>query len=259
MASSKSSQTATLFPAFSMSVSSLRLFDAATDKLDRRAVRRDPSFDPVMLPQKTLTEPMSRPRSRSRFWGSRVSSILPPLMSSPADSQPRLLRRKPPPSAPAEVSPVSQHSPVLAHLPSRPPSDASVKTDELDSPSAQTLSSVSLSLHQSPVASSADMPPSFSLSSLENAHTHHTASTTPSPESKPVEPSKRRNSVINSLALADNAPRPGRLQKGLSHIRRRSTSLYQLPLICEPSPDTMPLPSQPAEAAGASPPNPRLR
>ncbi|PFH59361.1 hypothetical protein XA68_12469 [Ophiocordyceps unilateralis] len=164
------------------------------------------------------------------------------------DPQPRVLRRKPPPApmSQPDISPVSHDSPELPTLPSRPASDASVKTEDLDSPSAQTQSSASLSLRQSSTAPS-DIP-NFSLSSLDKAQTP--SSTTPSPESQPTDtakPAKRRNSIAKSAfsSLADYSSRPARLQKGLSQMRRRSTSLHQQPLICEPSPDTMPSPVSP--------------
>ncbi|RDA84790.1 hypothetical protein CP532_6525 [Ophiocordyceps camponoti-leonardi (nom. inval.)] len=192
---------------------------------------------PDVSAMSTCHEASSRPRSRSRIWGSRVYSILPPLMSSIADPQPRVLRRKPPPAprSQSDVSPVSRSSPEMPALPSRPPSDASVKTQDMDSPS-------SLSLRQSSTAPS-DVP-NFSLSSLDRAQQTPSSTTTTSPESKPAETATRRNSVAKP-ALPDHSPRPGRLQKGLSQLRRRSVSLHHQPLIHEPSPDTMPSPISP--------------
>lgn len=245
MTSSKSFRATMLPPSFSLSA--LRSNSDLDKRLRKFSLRDRRALEPIQPPQQRPRQhdgsvvlhnkeplqeddvpPPRRLRSKSRTWSARVSSFLPPLMSSTADPPPQTARRR------ATAGPQSPlPSPASKQLPATPADDAAA-SDTLDwstSPSSSGLTapplpprldtgSVSLvsSPEATPVAVSATSAADFhaaSLAQLESA----------------AQSAERRSPPADG---GTDSHRQSRLHKGARQSRRRSKSLQQLPLISEP-------------------------
>ncbi|XP_044724724.1 uncharacterized protein HRG_02620 [Hirsutella rhossiliensis] len=220
-----------------------------------RSQRHRQHDEPVILHSKEALQgepvpPPNRLRSKSRTWSARVSSFLPPLISSTADSPPQPVRRKTaaepteprPPLPPPPPPYASQDSPAS---PSGPPTNDAARAESLESPSSpSSYSPTDLSIRQSSAAA-ASMPhlDTASITLVSSPEATPTApSSTSSPESRPAalarlesaaQTGARGSHVAEGSA---DSQKQSKLQKAVRQSRRRSKSLHQMPLISEPRP-----------------------
>jgi len=263
MASSKSFR-ATLLPS-SFSFPTLRT-NSDPDHRSRKLPRRTSSLDPlkqlhlrnastpspVQTPQTLQEEPVfihpkgsdglpgepvppgTRLRTKSKTWGARVSSLLPPLISPNADPNPQPVTRKTVMAAP--TSPPAQPSPPPPYDPRESP------TNRLNKSPPRSVLPVEPRGHPSPPRAPQGLPPTQTTMSLPELDMGMLSLSTsvkpqimapipPSPIAQDVHPEQAPAGLtdLQRGAPAEAAPatKQARLQKENPESRRRSASLQQ--------------------------------
>lgn len=216
------------------------------DTVREEAAFASPRYKDAGPPQQEPARPppSTQMRRKSKNWGARVSSLLPPLISHHADSNDQSVPRKPtltPPTGPATLAP------SLPPPPPPPPYSAHESTPVLPS---DGLAARALPEHvrSSPTPPSEDLRPQPTpmvflpkLSTAEPspssyARPHVMAPIPPSPETQHAALASREPAAVagphgGAADTLSQLPRPARLQKEMSDSRRRSLSLQhpQLP------------------------------